>query len=132
MRLTQLGHQVPRKNSRITVPGSRRLESEKFPSRFAAASEKSGARDPIPSVSVRFCILKSTLRYLGKQNKSGSKQRTSGDTGFSRAGEPDLLIRGTFGGETDRVGSALLNVCAVRKLIARQNGSANYEKQRPG
>jgi len=57
MRLTQFGHHVPRKNSRTAGPRARRIESEKFPSRFAAASEKSGARDPIPKVSVRFCIL---------------------------------------------------------------------------
>jgi hypothetical protein len=56
MRLTQLGHQVPRRNSRIAGPRARRLESEKTPSRLAAVSEKSGARDPIPRVSVRFCI----------------------------------------------------------------------------
>jgi hypothetical protein len=56
MRFTQFGHQVPRKNSRITGPRARRLESENVPSWFAAKSEKSGARDPIPKVSVRFCI----------------------------------------------------------------------------
>jgi hypothetical protein len=38
----------------MTGPPARRLESEKVPSRFAAASENSGARDPIPKVSVRF------------------------------------------------------------------------------
>jgi hypothetical protein len=57
MRLTQFGHQVPRKNSRITAPRARILESEDEPSWFAALSEKSGARDPMPNVSVRFCIL---------------------------------------------------------------------------
>jgi len=56
MRLTQLGHQVPRTNSRITGLRVRRLESEKTPSQLAAVSEKFGAREPIPRVSVRFCI----------------------------------------------------------------------------
>jgi hypothetical protein len=75
---------VPRKNSRITGPPDRRLENENIPSRFAAASEKSGARDPIPKVSVRFCILKSTLRYLREQNKSACNKRTIGGTGHAR------------------------------------------------
>jgi hypothetical protein len=43
MRLTQLGHQVPRTNSRITSLRARRLESEKTPSQLAAVSEKFGA-----------------------------------------------------------------------------------------
>jgi hypothetical protein len=81
MRFTQLGHQVPRKNSTIAGPRFRKSESEKFPSRLAAISEKSGARDPIPSVSVRFCIVKSTLSYLREQNKSGCNKRTTGGTG---------------------------------------------------
>jgi hypothetical protein len=54
MRFTQFGHQVPRRNSRITGLSARKSESEKFPSRFAATKENSGARDPIPNVSVRF------------------------------------------------------------------------------
>jgi hypothetical protein len=84
MRFTQLGHQVPRKNSRITGPRCRRLESEKLPSRFAGLSEKSGACEPIVNVFVRFRILKSTLSYQRKQNKNGYKQRTMGGTVFGR------------------------------------------------
>jgi len=57
MRLTQFGHQVPRKNSPISGPPANNPESEKLPSRLAAASENSGARDPTPNVSVTFCIL---------------------------------------------------------------------------
>jgi hypothetical protein len=54
MRFTQFGHQVPRKNSKTTIPSARKPERETIPSRFAAASENSGARDPIPKVSVTF------------------------------------------------------------------------------
>src|SRR5580700_10905200 len=68
MRLTQFGHQVPRKNSTIRVPRDRKPDSERMPSRFAAASKNSGARDPTVRVSVRSCILISTL----EQNPQGS------------------------------------------------------------
>jgi hypothetical protein len=54
MRFWQFGHQVPRKNSTITGPRPSISASEQLPSRFAAASEKSGARDPTSKVSVRF------------------------------------------------------------------------------
>ncbi len=46
MRFTQLGHQVPRRNSRITVARERNSASEKLPSRLAADKVKSGARSP--------------------------------------------------------------------------------------
>jgi hypothetical protein len=82
MRFTQFGHQVPRKNSKMTGPCSRKLGSENFPPRFAAASEKSGARDPIPSVSVQLRISKSTLRYSRDQNKSRRDEGTTGGTGL--------------------------------------------------
>jgi len=90
MRFTQFGHQVPRKNSRTIGPRSRRFESENCPSRFAAVSENSGARDPIPNVSVRFCTLKLTVRYPREQNKGGCGKRTSGGTASGRVA-PTLL-----------------------------------------
>jgi len=41
------------------------------PSRLAAAREKSGARDPISRVSVRFCMLSSTLGEMEIRNNNG-------------------------------------------------------------
>ena len=43
---------------------------ESTPSRLAAESEKSGAREPMPRVSVTFCIFHSTLRETRKRNKT--------------------------------------------------------------
>jgi len=64
-------------------PRARSEESENVSCRFAAAREKSGARDPIPSVSVRFCIPKSNVSYRPEQNKSLYKQRTTRGTNVS-------------------------------------------------
>src|ERR1700690_3102855 len=63
MRFTQFGHQVPRRNSTINAPRDRKPESERIPSRFAADSKNSGARDPTDRVSVRSDILISTLEH---------------------------------------------------------------------
>ncbi len=57
MRFTQFGHQVPRRNSTISAPRDRKPEREKIPSRFAADSRNSGAREPTAKVSVRSDIL---------------------------------------------------------------------------
>jgi hypothetical protein len=51
MRLTQFGHQVPRKNSRIKIPlASNPLNLNSLP--LASFSTKSGAFDPTCNVSV--------------------------------------------------------------------------------
>jgi hypothetical protein len=51
MRLTQLGHQVPRRNSTIVGPRCRISASEKLPGRFAAFNVKFGALSPTFNVS---------------------------------------------------------------------------------
>src|SRR5208337_1356640 len=71
MRFTQFGHQVPRRNSRISVPCASRPPRVNVPSRLAAAREKSGAREPISKVSVRFCMLSSTLSEVDFRNNNG-------------------------------------------------------------
>src|SRR4029077_3380214 len=71
MRFTQFGHHVPRKNSRISVPCASRPRRVNVPSRLAAAREKSGPRDPISRVSVRFCMLSSTLGEMEIRNNNG-------------------------------------------------------------
>ena len=57
MRRRQLGHQVPRRNSTISAPRDRKPDKERIPSRFAADSRNSGAREPTTRVSVRSDIL---------------------------------------------------------------------------
>src|ERR1700687_3714463 len=71
MRFTQFGHQVPRRNSRMSVACSSNPARVNVPSRLAAPREKSGARDPISRVSVRFCILSSTLSEAEIGNNNG-------------------------------------------------------------
>ena len=71
MRFTQFGHHVPRRNSRISVSCASRSASVKVPSRLAAPREKSGARDPISRVSVRFFMLSSTLSEVECRNNNG-------------------------------------------------------------
>src|ERR1039458_5283443 len=71
MRFTQFGHQVPRRNSRISVPWASKPARVNVPSRLAAPKEKSGARDPIARVSVRFFTLSSILSQveIGNNNR---------------------------------------------------------------
>src|SRR5258707_6752253 len=71
MRFTQFGHHVPRRNSRISVPCASRPLRVNVPSRLAAPREKSGAREPISRVSVRFCMLSSTLCEVEIRNNNG-------------------------------------------------------------
>src|SRR6266436_8867080 len=71
MRFTQFGHQVPRRNSRISVPCVSRPPRVNVPSRLAAPREKSGAREPISRVSVRFCMLSSTVSEVEIRNNNG-------------------------------------------------------------
>src|ERR1700691_3874269 len=80
MRFTQFGHQVPRRNSRISGPCARKPPRLNMPSRLAAKSEKSGAFDPISRVSVRSFIveiaysksrLDSTLSEVKSRNNNG-------------------------------------------------------------
>src|SRR6266404_1931003 len=71
MRFTQFGHQVPRRNSRISAPFSIRPLRVNVPSRLAASREKSGAREPISRVSVRFFMLSSTLSEVECRNNNG-------------------------------------------------------------
>src|SRR5208282_137111 len=71
MRFTQFGHQVPRTNSRISVPSVSKPARVNVPSRLAACSEKSGARDPISRVSERFFILCLTLSEVEIRNNNG-------------------------------------------------------------
>src|SRR6266481_1989640 len=71
MRLTQFGHHVPRRNSRISVPFSIRPLRVNVPSRLAAPREKSGARDPISRVSVRLFMLSSTVSEVEIRNNNG-------------------------------------------------------------
>src|SRR5712691_992225 len=71
MRFTQFGHQVPRRNSRISVPFSIRPLRVNVPLRLAAPREKSGARDPISKVSVRFFMLSSTVSEGECRNNNG-------------------------------------------------------------
>ena len=52
MRLRQLGHQVPRRNSTIRAPRESRSTSENDPSPFADGKVNAGACDPTFSVSV--------------------------------------------------------------------------------
>src|ERR1700687_391294 len=71
MRFTQFGHQVPRRNSRISVPCVSNPLRVNVPSRLAAPREKSGAREPISRVSVRFCMLSSTVSEVECRNNNG-------------------------------------------------------------
>src|SRR5260370_17714415 len=71
MRFTQFGHHVPRRNSRISVPFSIRPLRVNVPLRLAAPREKSGARDPISRVSVRLCMLSSTVSEAGIRKNNG-------------------------------------------------------------
>ena len=71
MRFTQFGHHVPRKNSRISAPFSIRPLRVNVPSRLAAPREKSGAREPISRVSVRFFMLSSTVGEMEIGNNNG-------------------------------------------------------------
>src|SRR5260221_1080639 len=71
MRFAQFGHQVPRRNSRINVPWASNPARVIVPSRLAAPREKSGAREPISRVSVRFCILSSTVSEGEIWNNNG-------------------------------------------------------------
>src|SRR5271157_3832302 len=71
MRFTQFGHQVPRRNSRISVPRASKPPRVNVPSRLAAPREKSGAREPISRVSVRFLMLSSTLSEVEIRNNNG-------------------------------------------------------------
>src|SRR6266852_1238577 len=71
MRFTQFGHQVPRRNSRINVPCASRPLRVNVPSRLAAPTEKSGAGEPISRVSVRFCMVSSTVSEGECRNNNG-------------------------------------------------------------
>src|ERR1017187_5147417 len=71
MRFTQFGHQVPRRNSRISVPWASKPARVNVPSRLAAPKEKSGARAPISRVSVRFFMLSSTVSEVDFRNNNG-------------------------------------------------------------
>jgi hypothetical protein len=71
MRLTQFGHHVPRKNSRMSRPLHSNSPSGNLPERLAASKEKSGAVEPISSVVVRFFILKLTLSEVEIWNNIG-------------------------------------------------------------
>ena len=88
MRLTQFGHHVPRRNSRITAPCARKEDSEKLASRLAAASEKSGATEPTARVSVRSAISISTVREQIVRDKGLRQRGTSIDTS-----EPRVRVR---------------------------------------
>jgi hypothetical protein len=83
MRFTQVGHQVPRRNSKSTDPFLSEAESEKLRSRFAAASKNSGAWDPNSSVSVRACTPTETVEHVRTENNKHRAGGTSGDKGFS-------------------------------------------------
>src|SRR5208282_2941912 len=89
-RFTQFGHQVPRRNSKITGPWARNLESEKSPSRFAAASENSGPRDPIPKVSVRFFNRTDfkAVERAEQESKQQANHRRHGFRSVARAPPP--------------------------------------------
>jgi hypothetical protein len=100
MRFTQFGHQVPRRNSTITIPCARKLDREKLPSRLAAASENSGARDPIPKVSVTFFTrIDSKVRAPAEQEpKQQANQQRHGFVGVARAPSPAKpVLRKTSG-----------------------------------
>src|ERR1700687_3693523 len=71
MRFTQFGHQVPRRNSRISVPCAGNPPRVKAPSRLAEVREKSGAREPTSKVSVRFFMLGSTVSEGDFRNNNG-------------------------------------------------------------
>src|SRR5450631_4480415 len=71
MRFTQFGHHVPRRNSIISVPCASRPPRVNVPSRLAAPREKSGAREPISRVSVRFFMSISTLSEVEVGNNNG-------------------------------------------------------------
>src|SRR5580658_8307170 len=71
MRFTQFGHQVPRRNSRISVPEAIRPLRVNVPSRLAAPREKFGALDPMSRVSVRLFMLTSTLSEVEIRNNNG-------------------------------------------------------------
>src|ERR1019366_6941638 len=71
MRFTQFGHQVPRRNSRISAPFAGKPARLNVPSRLAAVREKSGAREPTSKVSVRFFMLGSILSQVEIGNNNG-------------------------------------------------------------
>src|SRR2546421_9975191 len=81
MRLTQLGHQVPRRNSTITGPRCNNSASEKLPDRFAALRAKPGALSPTFRVSVVVLsaneFVQSRLLRSVPQNYVRSKQADS-------------------------------------------------------
>src|ERR1700686_4445348 len=84
MRLTQLGHQVPRRNSRISVPSASRSSKVNVPSRFAAPSEKLGAREPISRVSVLFFISTSTLSHIELKGQRATRYGDGARPDFCR------------------------------------------------
>jgi hypothetical protein len=53
MRFTQFGHHVPLKNSTTRIARRKNPDMVNIPSRLAASSANSGAREPTCSVSVR-------------------------------------------------------------------------------
>src|SRR5271156_2935592 len=82
MRFTQFDHQVPRRNSRIRLPSASVPPRVNVPSRFAACSEKSGARDPISRVSVWFFMLGLTVSEVEIRNNNGWGTGTGDSSNF--------------------------------------------------
>jgi hypothetical protein len=117
MRLTQFGHQVPRRNSTINVPRDRKPDSERMPSRFAAASKNSGARDPAVRVPVRSCILKTTLEH----NPFGAACGKAGEPSEIRAGPPQDLLRL----------AAPRGVCGGQNYLRMRSASGNSAAKQP-
>src|SRR6266403_3651620 len=110
MRFTQFGHHVPRRNSRINAPCSSRPTRVNVPSRLAAPREKSGARDPISRVSVRFCTLSSTLSEVEIRHNNGSG---TGMAGWAmRWGRHGALTPGRSTSESDIIQLLILGDAA--------------------
>ena len=91
MRFRQFGHQVPRKNSRISFPRCRNPDSVKMPWRLAGSRVNSGAREPTCRVSVRSCICLLTVKQHIERNNRGRRKGTMRGTwaraGWERCGE---------------------------------------------
>ncbi len=79
MRFTQLGHQVPRRNSITNGPCSTKCFKETAWGRFAASNINSGARSPTCNVLLSFAIDR-TVKHPRKADNTGRNRGIKRDS----------------------------------------------------
>src|SRR3954468_22140283 len=79
MRLTQLGHQVPRRNSTTKGPCSRKCFNETACGNLAASNMNSGARSPTSNVLLSFAI-EGTVKQGRKPDNNGRNRGINKDS----------------------------------------------------